>query len=106
LRILVTGGTGQVGRALQRLAPPGYAIVAPGSDRCDVTDFDAFIHLVADERPDVIVHAGAMTDVDGCERDPERAFRINALGTQNVAAAAQQYGTALVYLSTNYVFDG
>ena len=106
MRILVTGGTGQVGRALQRLAPPGYAIVAPGSDRCDVTDFDAFIRLVADERPDVIVHAGAMTDVDGCERDPERAFRINALGTQNVAAAAQQYGAALVYLSTNYVFDG
>lgn len=106
MRILVTGGTGQVGRALQRLAPPGYSIVAPGSDRCDVTDFDAFIRLVADEQPDVIVHAGAMTDVDGCERDPERAFRINATGTQHVAAAAQQFGAALVYLSTNYVFDG
>lgn len=106
MRILVTGGTGQVGRALQRVAPAGYTVVAPGSDECDVADFATVARLIEREQPDVIVHAGAMTDVDGCERDPARAFQVNALGTQHVAAAAQSAGAALVYLSTNYVFDG
>ena len=53
-----------------------------------------------------MVHAAAYTDVDGCENDPELAFRVNAVGTQNVALAAQQAGAALLHISTNEVFDG
>ena len=57
-------------------------------------------------RPDLVVHAAAYTDVDGCERDPELAFRVNAVGTQNVALAAQRAGAAMLHISTNEVFDG
>jgi dTDP-4-dehydrorhamnose reductase len=57
-------------------------------------------------RPDVIVHAAAYTAVDQCEADPDRAFRINALGTRNVAEAARRSGAHLLYVSTDYVFDG
>lgn len=106
MRILVTGGTGQLGRALARLASPEHSVVALGSAECDITDFQSFRQIVAREQPDVVIHAGAMTDVDGCERDPDAAFRINARGTQNVAAVVQEAGATLVYISTNYVFDG
>jgi dTDP-4-dehydrorhamnose reductase len=54
----------------------------------------------------VVIHAAAMTDVDGCERDPDAAYRINGLGTQNVALACQRCGAAMVCVSTNEVFDG
>jgi dTDP-4-dehydrorhamnose reductase len=57
-------------------------------------------------RPDVVVHAGAWTAVDACEVDPDRAFQVNALGTRHVAEAAARAGAHLVYLSTDYVFDG
>jgi dTDP-4-dehydrorhamnose reductase len=57
-------------------------------------------------RPDLVLHAAAFTDVDGCEKDPELAFRANALGAQNVALAAQRAGAAMLYISTNEVFDG
>ncbi|MCX7670040.1 MAG: dTDP-4-dehydrorhamnose reductase, partial [Anaerolineae bacterium] len=57
-------------------------------------------------RPELVIHAAAYTDVDGCEKDPELAFRVNAFGTQNVALAAQRAGAALLYISTNEVFDG
>jgi dTDP-4-dehydrorhamnose reductase len=66
----------------------------------------AVLQAVESLRPHVIVHAAAFTAVDDCERDPDRAFRINALGTRHVAEAARRVGAHLVYLSTDYVFDG
>jgi dTDP-4-dehydrorhamnose reductase len=56
--------------------------------------------------PDVVVHAAAYTNVDGCVRDPDLAYRVNGLGTQNVALACQRAQAALAYISTNEVFDG
>jgi dTDP-4-dehydrorhamnose reductase len=61
---------------------------------------------LAEWRPDLMLHAAAYTDVDGCEKDPELAFRANALGAQNVALAAQRAGAAMLYISSNEVFDG
>ena len=55
---------------------------------------------------DVIVHLAALTDVDGCERDPKAADAVNSLGTRNVADAAEETGARVIYVSTNYVFDG
>lgn len=105
MRVLITGGTGQLGRALQQSARD-VECLAPGQRQLDVSNFGAIWELVKRFEPDLIIHAGAMTDVDGCEREPDAAWRINALGTQNVAAVAGDYGAALVYISTNFVFDG
>lgn len=106
MRILVTGGTGQLGRALRRLAPDEHHVAAPGSGELDVTDPIAVRERIESTAPDLVVHAAAMTDVDRCEREPDLAFRVNALGTQHVASSAAAAGAALFYVSTNYVFDG
>ncbi len=105
MRALITGGSGQLGRALKRTAVDTDC-EAFSQRHLDVTDFDAVWDRVKRLEPDLIIHAGAMTDVDGCERDSDRAWRVNALGTQHVAAAATEASIPLVYVSTNFVFDG
>ena len=103
MRYLITGNKGQLGRALQRRLPEATGIDLPEVDICDPA---ALERLMAAVRPDLILHCAAMTDVDGAARDPALAYRINGLGTQNVALAAGQAGAAMLYVSTNEVFDG
>jgi dTDP-4-dehydrorhamnose reductase len=57
-------------------------------------------------QPETVIHCAAMTDVDGCERDPDRAYLVNAIGTWNIACACAHFGCPVVYVSTDYVFDG
>lgn len=104
MRIIITGAGGQLGRALQQTLVD-HDVLALAHSAVDVTDRPAVLELAGWEA-DVIVHAAAMTDVDGCERDPEDAYRVNALGTQNVALLAQRSEAALCYVSTDYVYDG
>lgn len=104
---LVTGANGQLGRAL--LA----AIAARGRTACPtdipelcVEDAAAVRRWIREQEPRTVLHAGAWTDVDGCERDPDRAQIVNGQGTANVAAACAERDLALVYVSTDFVFDG
>jgi dTDP-4-dehydrorhamnose reductase len=105
MRIVITGHKGQLGRALQEVLK-GQILFGLDLPQHDITDRQAAAQVIADFAPQVVIHAAAMTDVDGCERDPDAAYRINGLGTQNVALACQRYGVAMVYVSTNEVFDG
>src|SRR5579859_3249837 len=100
MRYLITGHKGQLGRALLRRLPEAVGIDLPEVDICDSL---ALGRVMAAERPDLILHCAAMTDVDGAARDPALAYHINGLGTQNLALAAARAGAALVYLSTNEV---
>jgi len=84
----------------------GEALAGCDLPELDITDREAIRRAIREFRPDVVIHAAAWTDVDGCAREPERAFRVNALGTQNVALACAEAGAALLYISTNEVFDG
>jgi dTDP-4-dehydrorhamnose reductase len=110
MRIAVTGATGQLGRAFQEVAGPRHDLVlfggatSPGG--IDLRDTAGTSRAIEAARPDWVLHAGALTNVDGCERDPDAAHRINALGTQAVAQAAARCGADLVAVSTDYVFDG
>ena len=104
-RVLITGAGGQLGRELQG-AFAGYDLVACDRARLDVGDRDAVLQGVCSIEPDDIVHAAAWTAVDACEGDPDRAFRVNALGARHVAEAARLTGAHLCYVSTDYVFDG
>jgi len=126
VRVLVTGAGGQLGSdlvaALSGRVPTGGLAHDPatgrlggrtpcdvvGADRArlDVTDRGSVLAAVDAVRPDVVVHAGAWTAVDACESDPDRAFAVNALGTRHVAEAARRTGAHVVYVSTDYVFDG
>jgi dTDP-4-dehydrorhamnose reductase len=105
MRILITGGEGRLGRELQA-AFVGQTVWAPDEPDLDVTDAAAVGREVDAFRPELIIHTAAYTDTRGCEDDPDRARRINADGTHNVALACRRVGAALLYISTNEVFDG
>jgi dTDP-4-dehydrorhamnose reductase len=105
MRVLVTGAGGQVGREVV-VALAGHEVVATDLAAMDVGDRDQVLQVVTQAEPDAIVHAAAWTDVDGCELDPDRAYRVNALGTRHVVEGARLVGARVCYLSTDYVFDG
>ncbi|HEV7888772.1 MAG TPA: dTDP-4-dehydrorhamnose reductase [Acidimicrobiales bacterium] len=102
MRVLVTGAQGQVGRELLGV----FDDVVGAGRGLDVGVRDQVFQAVSAVQPDVIVHAAAWTDVDGCEGDPDRALRANAVGTRHVAQAARLVGARVCYLSTDYVFRG
>lgn len=105
--ILVTGGTGQVGRAvLAAAAARGLQAVGASSGDMPLCDREAVFAAVRRAAPRAIVHCAAATNVDGCEQDPLGAYRTNALGTAWVAEAAAAAGCELVHVSTDFVFDG
>jgi dTDP-4-dehydrorhamnose reductase len=107
VRILITGGAGQVGRELAEVCvAAGDEVTALDHRTLDVADRDAVLAAVSAVRPDTLVHAAAWTAVDACEADVERAMLVNGFGTRNVAEAAQANAVHLVYISTDYVFDG
>lgn len=105
MRIFVTGATGQLGREISR-AFADHEIIPGSRPDFDLTDERRVRTAIEVAQPDLVLHAGADTDVDGCERDPERAYQTNALGTRYVSLAARSVGARLVVVSTDYVFDG
>ncbi|HEV3213753.1 MAG TPA: dTDP-4-dehydrorhamnose reductase [Acidimicrobiales bacterium] len=126
MRVLVTGASGQVGTdlvdALEGRVPAGgastallggppvgdgeFAVTAASHGQLAVDDAAAVAAAFEAARPDVVVHLGAYTAVDRAETEPDLAHTVNAIGTANVAAAAERVGAHLVYTSTDYVFDG
>lgn len=105
MRIAIIGAKGQLGTVLQaRLA--GETLLPLDLPELDITDAGQVHDALAAFRPDVVIHAAALTNVDQCESQVELTYRVNALGTQNVALACQRCGAAMLYVSTGYVFDG
>lgn len=105
MRIVITGHKGQLGTALQRELK-GEEIFGLDLPEHDITDPKTIVDTIVGIQPDIVVHAAAMTNVDGCERDPDLAFRVNALGSQNIALACLHAGATMVQVSTNDLFDG
>jgi len=104
VRVVITGADGQLGRELRRTFAD-WDLIPLDLPAFDLTD-PSCGRLVVDAAPHVVIHAGAYTDVDGAEREPDRAMAINAEGTAFVARAAKQARSRFLYLSTDYVFDG
>jgi dTDP-4-dehydrorhamnose reductase len=103
---LITGARGQVGTQLQTSVPPGWRVAACGADELDVTRPETVEAALRRERPVVVFHAAAYTGVDAAEGEPERAEAVNARGAAHVAQAARGIGARVIYLSTDFVFDG
>jgi len=105
MRIFLTGGKGMLGQTLRRRNQQHELFVADLPE-VDITNGKLVDQAVSLFKPDVVVHAAAMTQVDACEAESDKAFRVNALGSANVACAAARYGARLIAVSTDYVFDG
>lgn len=106
MRIAVTGAGGGLGGAFLERASAHHDVIPFPHEELPVEDRHRVMQLLVPAKPDLILHCAAMTSVDGCEEDPDLAFRVNASGTGSVARAAKECGALLVYLSTDYVFDG
>jgi dTDP-4-dehydrorhamnose reductase len=102
-RVLITGAAGRLGSELARLLPRA---LTPPRPALDVTNADAVLAYLHTHRPATVLHAAAYTDVAGAERDPEACWRVNVLGTRNVADACAEVGATLLHVSTDYVFWG
>ena len=107
MKILITGATGQLGRALvDELGQRDGEVVATDLPELDISDREAVTRLLAVERPEMVINAAAATRVDDLEADPDLALKVNALGPRNLATACRRLGAKLVQVSTDYVFDG
>jgi dTDP-4-dehydrorhamnose reductase len=113
MRILIIGGSGMLGTDARQILSDHEIIststsAEDGSNsfRLDITNYDAVISKFREFCPELVIHTAAYTNVEGCERDPEKAFRVNAYGTWCVASATEDIKASLVAVSTDFVFDG
>lgn len=119
MRILITGGNGQLGQELQRQLALGESalgflpdalknadVISTDLPEVDLTDCAAAKALLQSVRPQVVINCAAFTNVDRCESEPDTAFSANAVAARNVAMACENVGAKLVHLSTDYVFPG
>lgn len=119
MRILITGACGMLGRDLVDVLSEDQELYLLDMQKfpsslssqfstltLDITDSTRTYREVTRINPDIVIHTAAYTDVDGAETNTDLAFRVNALGTRNIALACQRFDTELLYISTDFVFDG
>ncbi len=107
MRILVTGARGRLGSLLiTDLRVQGHSVVGTDVDSLDIVDFDQVSQFVHKTQLELVIHCAALTAVDRCANNPDEAMRVNGLGTQALALACSADNIALLYISTNEVFDG
>lgn len=107
MKVLVTGANGQLGRdVVLLLEKEGHSVLACARDELDITDQVECNNVISTYHPEVVIHCAAYTAVDAAETDVDGAYQVNATGTRNIAVAAEQIRAKLIYISTDYVFDG
>ena len=104
--VIITGAGGQLGRELQLTAGPGVEFIALGRGELDIADGVSVADCLASHKPQLVVNAGAYTQVDTAESEPELAARGNAEGPATLATACRKQGCRLLHVSTDFVFDG
>ena len=118
MRVLVTGANGMLGLDLgAMLEGAGHEVLRTDVSKregmevpewlpLDITNTEQVQQFVKEHSPDAIFHGAAYTDVDGCERNPDLAYKVNGLGTWNLAAVAAERNIPILYISTDFIFDG
>jgi len=107
MKVVVTGAKGQLGMdVVCILADKGFDVYGFGREEFNITNIEQVKKVISEVKPDVVIHSAAYTKVDLAESEPDQAFLINAYGTRNVAVASEAVGAKLVYISTDYVFEG
>lgn len=106
-KLLVTGASGMLGQALCAcLESRGHDVIPMPKELLDVTNYEQVESQLYESKPDLVLHCAAYTNVDQAESEPELAFLINGYGTENLAVVCNKIGSPLLYISSDYVFDG
>ncbi len=105
MRIALTGSSGMLGHDIKKVFKDVELAALTRKD-LDITSLDQSVSRIKDISPDYLIHSAAYTDVDGCEQDPERAYLVNGIGTRNVTIACEEVKCPILYISSDYVFDG
>lgn len=107
MKVLVTGANGMLGQDLcPILKDNGYEVIPTDVDTLDITDLSIVEKVLSEQKPDILIHCAAYTNVDKAEEDYQTAHKINALGTENLARVCGENDITMVYISTDYVFGG
>lgn len=107
MKVLVTGAGGQLGRDVTAIfREAGHDVMACDRTELDITDLEQSRRIIQAHQPEAIVHCAAYTAVDAAETDVDGAYLVNATGTRNIAIAAEESSAKLIYISTDYVFNG
>jgi dTDP-4-dehydrorhamnose reductase len=106
MKIAIIGAKGMLGRELCQALGRQHDLLAWDIEEIDITNRSRTLERLSVERPDLIINSAVYVDLEGCEANPDKAWLINAVGAQNLALAAQQAHSALLYISTDYIFDG
>ena len=107
MKVLLTGANGMLGQDLSPILEDiGAFVIETDTDNMDITDIELVKGVLSQVRPDFVIHCAAYTNVDKAEEEPEKAELINVKGTENVAKVCGELDIPLVYISTDYVFDG
>lgn len=106
MKVMLTGGKGMLGRTICRVLGDRFEIVPTDLPEADITEEEGIDRMIAEVKPDAVIHCAAATAVDKCEEAVDFAYLLNARGTANVAAACNRHGVRLIAISTDYVFEG
>ncbi|MTI59247.1 MAG: dTDP-4-dehydrorhamnose reductase [Firmicutes bacterium] len=106
MKILISGGNGQLARAVKGALPTDCSVFTPDRKELDVSSFSLVEDYFARVRPELVIHTAALTDVDRCEKEPGLALLVNARGSRNIALACQGFNAEMVHISTNFIFNG
>ena len=106
MKILIVGSNGQLGKEITRQFQSRYELLLYDIPSLDITNYQAVESLILNTNPTVVINAAAYTNVEKAEDDEDTAFRVNALGAQNLALVCKKFRAKLVQISTDYVFDG
>ncbi|BDH79821.1 MAG TPA: dTDP-4-dehydrorhamnose reductase [Methanothermobacter sp.] len=103
MRIFITGATGMLGNDLVKVLSDDHKII---TKRVEITSLEDIVDFICNSKPDAIIHTAAFTDVDAAESAKDKAYKVNVIGTRNVTLAASKVKAPIIYISTDYIFDG
>ena len=106
MKILITGAKGQLGRMLKKTLEGSFELILTDREEMDITDSKKVMAVILKARPDIVIHAAAYVDVERAEDKKKLCRKINVTGSRNIAKAAAKINAIVIYISTDYVFDG
>lgn len=106
MKVLLTGAQGQLGHCFRDIFPSNWKLIALNHLQFDITDYSVVDRLLTIYKPEIIVNTAAYTAVDNAEIEQELAYKVNVLGSKNIAIASNKHNVRLFHISTDYVFDG